>query len=206
MLIAGVMADVGLNVEYATTGDEALTMAERAAPSVVILALDLPNPCGYEVLFRLRSQHGQSVAIGVLSACGDAPPRDEVAAFLLGADDYFGRPLHPDLVLARVRRLLAVPRPVALRGHTRDSGSRSRGSRDAALACLTPREHEVLSLLVNGRPRIEIADLLCITRKTVSTHIERILVKLGAHSQAQAIAFAIRDGVVETGAGAALPA
>jgi DNA-binding NarL/FixJ family response regulator len=64
------------------------------------------------------------------------------------------------------------------------------------LGRLTRREHEVLTLLVDGRRRHEIAHLLCITPKTVSTHIERILGKLGAHSQAQAVAFALRQGVV----------
>ena len=60
---------------------------------------------------------------------------------------------------------------------------------------LTPREREVLGLLVEGRRPSEIADLLCITRKTASTHIDHIMAKLGAHTQAQAIAFAVRDNI-----------
>ena len=65
---------------------------------------------------------------------------------------------------------------------------------------LTPREHEVLALLVAGEPANQIAKQLCITEKTTSTHIERILAKLGAHSRAQAVAFAVRDRLVEVAA------
>ena len=56
------------------------------------------------------------------------------------------------------------------------------------------------ALLVAGEPATEIAKQLCITEKTTSTHIERILAKLGAHSRAQAVAFAVRDRLVEVAA------
>ena len=65
---------------------------------------------------------------------------------------------------------------------------------------LTPREREVLALLVQGVARAQIARRLHITDKTASTHIEHILAKLGAHSQAQAVAFAVRDRLVEAAA------
>jgi DNA-binding NarL/FixJ family response regulator len=61
---------------------------------------------------------------------------------------------------------------------------------------LTPRELEVLQLLVEGLRPTEISEELCISQKTTSTHLEHILAKLGAHSQAQAVAFAIRDELV----------
>jgi two-component system, OmpR family, response regulator len=63
-------------------------------------------------------------------------------------------------------------------------------------SALTKREPDVLGLLVDGRRLPEIAETLCITRKTAGTHMEHILAKLGAHSQAQAVAFAMRDKVL----------
>jgi DNA-binding CsgD family transcriptional regulator len=63
-------------------------------------------------------------------------------------------------------------------------------------AGLTAREHEVLGLLVEGLRPSEIAVRLCIVPKTASSHIEHILAKLGAHTQAQAVSFAVRDGLV----------
>jgi DNA-binding CsgD family transcriptional regulator len=66
----------------------------------------------------------------------------------------------------------------------------------ASSASLTPRELEVLSLLADGERSAQIAETLGISRKTAQTHIEHILGKLGAHSQAQAVATAVRTGLV----------
>ena len=68
-------------------------------------------------------------------------------------------------------------------------------SRGYTAVPLTPREREVLALLAEGHRPGEIAEELCITRKTTATHIEHILGKLGAHSQAQAVAIALREGL-----------
>ncbi len=62
---------------------------------------------------------------------------------------------------------------------------------------LTMREHEVLKLLADGFDQRQIAERLVISRKTVSTHIERILTKLDVHSRAQAVAAAFRANLVE---------
>jgi DNA-binding CsgD family transcriptional regulator len=61
-----------------------------------------------------------------------------------------------------------------------------------------PRTYSVLGHLVEGRSSSEIAELRCISRKTTSTHIEHVLAKLGARSQAQAVAFAVRDGILDS--------
>lgn len=182
-----VVSGLGVGVEVATHGEDALRAAERSPPGLVVLSVDLSTPCGFEVLHRLRARFGGNLAIVLLGAAVGATPRDEVAALLLGADDYFARPLQFDTVLARMRRLLSRPRRPLLPVH----GSSSRSGE------LTSREREVLALLVAGERTDAIRQRLCISRKTTATHIERILGKLGAHSQAQAVAFAVRDGVLE---------
>lgn len=164
-----------------------LRAAERWQPGLVVLSVDLSAPCGFEVLHRLRRRFGGNLAIVLVGAAVGATARDEVAALLLGADDYFARPLQFDAVLARMRRLLSRPRRPLV---PTDRGSSSGGE-------LTSREREVLALLMAGERTDEITRRLCITGKTTATHIERILRKLGAHSQAQAVAFAVRDRVLE---------
>jgi DNA-binding NarL/FixJ family response regulator len=62
---------------------------------------------------------------------------------------------------------------------------------------LTPREREVLSLLSQGLCQKEIAPQLCLSPKTVAKHIEHLLAKMGVHSRAQAVALALRDGLVD---------
>jgi DNA-binding CsgD family transcriptional regulator len=71
-----------------------------------------------------------------------------------------------------------------------------RRKEQTAATTLTKRELEVLGLLAEGRSRAEIVELLVISPKTVSTHIERILIKLGVHSVAQAVAVAYRRRIV----------
>jgi len=108
-------------------------------------------------------------------------PGDRVAGLLVGGDDYLVKPLDPNELLARVRRLL----PAALAGERTARG-------------LTRRELDVLSLLVDGLSQPEIAAKLFVTPKTVGKHIEHILAKLGVHSRAQAVAVAVRDELIET--------
>jgi DNA-binding NarL/FixJ family response regulator len=106
---------------------------------------------------------------------------DRAAGLLIGADDYLVKPLDPDELIARVR--------THLRPHSRATEAHSR------LALLTPRELEVLRLLADGMDQRAIAERLVISPKTVATHIQHVLEKLGVHSRAQAVAAAHRYGL-----------
>jgi DNA-binding NarL/FixJ family response regulator len=103
-----------------------------------------------------------------------------VAGLLVGADDYVVKPYAADELLTRVRNL-------ARRSALPQNGSDR----------LTKREREVLQLLANGLRLDDIAERLFISRKTVGTHIENILRKLDVQSQAQAVALAFREELVE---------
>jgi DNA-binding NarL/FixJ family response regulator len=171
---------IGCAVREAPTGEEALRAARAERPSIVVLNVDLPGLSGYEVCRELREEFGETLPIIFISATRILPA-DEIAGLLVGADDYMIKPISADRFLARVRRNLArapAPRPETT---------------------LTPRENEVLGLLVAGRRVSEIAADLCISAKTASAHIEHILHQLGVHTQAQAVALALRDGLIRGG-------
>jgi DNA-binding NarL/FixJ family response regulator len=104
-----------------------------------------------------------------------------VAGLLLGGDDYLTKPIAADELVIRVERLMRRSVPV-------DPGVTRR---------LTTRELEVLRLLAEGCSLREVASRLFITQKTVSTHVDHILVKLGVHSRAQAVALAYRQEIVK---------
>ena len=180
--IAQLFARLNYDIVEAVTGDEVLGIVGHQRPAIVVLDVGLPGGSAYEICRELRETHGQKLPIIFVSA-HRTQPADEVAGLLLGADEYFAKPITPELFLVRTRRLIA-----------RSSGRTGTGS------TLTPREREVLTLLVRGVGRVEIARQLHITDKTASTHIEHILGKVGAHSQAQAVAFAVRDRLVEAAA------
>ena len=177
--IARLLSSIECVVEDVPNGETALAAAYAARPQLVVLDVALQGVSAYEVCRSLRQRFGERLPIVFVSR-DRLEPADEVAALLLGADDYIAKPIRADLFLARVRRLLA-------RTETQLAGT----------STLTPREREVLALLAAGAAPTTIAERLCITDKTTATHIERILGKLGAHSRVQAVAYAYRDGLVE---------
>jgi DNA-binding NarL/FixJ family response regulator len=180
MLISRVLERVGYTTYETETGEEALAMAKRERPGLVVLETLLPGMSGYEVCRELKDEFGEELPIIFVSETR-TEPSDRVAGLLVGADDYVVKPFDPYELLARVRRRL--PAPLA-------TGQAERN--------LTRRELDVLSLLVDGLRQPEIAQKLFISEKTVGKHIEHILSKLAVHNRAQAVAVAVHDELIET--------
>jgi DNA-binding NarL/FixJ family response regulator len=174
--LSRVLEGAGFEVVPVASGDEALEAARRRQPCAVLLEVTLPTLSGYEVCRALRDELGWDLPIVFVSGAR-TESYDRVAGFLVGADDYLVKPYAPDELLVRLRRLL---RRAAL----------------AAAPSLTQREREVLALLADGCSQKEIAERLFISSKTVGTHIEHILKKLGARDRAQVVAFAYRDALL----------
>jgi DNA-binding NarL/FixJ family response regulator len=169
---------VGHPVVQAATGAEALAIARERSPALVVLEVSLPDISGYEICRGLRYEFGEQLPIMFVSALR-TESYDRVGGLLIGADDYIVKPFANDEFLARVRRLLARSMP----------SDQGRGYD------LTTREREVLSYLAAGYDQASIAQQLVISQKTIATHIQRILTKLGVHSRAEAVAFAHRNGI-----------
>jgi DNA-binding NarL/FixJ family response regulator len=179
-----VLEGAGYETLEAPTGESALESAAEQRPALVVLDVRLPGVSGYEVCQQLRERFGQQLPIVFVSGTR-TEAHDLVAGLLIGADDYVVKPFLPDELLARVRRLL-----VRADGEPEAGGGNGNGVR------LTKREQEVLSLLADGLAQDAIATELYISPKTVSTHIQRILSKLGVHSRAEAVSYAFREGLV----------
>ena len=172
----------GLRVEEAADVSGALLAAEEAPPDVVLLDVKLPGASGYEVY---RELHDRDSGLPVIFVSGErVDAYDRTVGLLLGADDYIVKPFDPDELIARVRR------SIRRRKHRRPD-------HDDALAELTPREREILTLLASGRTSKEIARKLVISPRTVSTHVQHILAKLDVKNRAHAIALAHRAGLVD---------
>ncbi len=97
-----------------------------------------------------------------------------------------GEPLIDPIVLARLIRQAAEERAV-------------RRSEDLLTGQLTARELEILQLLAQGMRNDDIARSLHLSIRTVQTHVQNILTKLGVHSRLEAVAFAARAGIVSVG-------
>jgi DNA-binding NarL/FixJ family response regulator len=186
--LAGVLTAGGFDVLEARDGEEALALARRRLPALVILEVALGSISGYEVCRTLRAELGDELPVVFVSAIR-TESYDRVAGLLVGADEYVVKPFAVDELLTRVRRLADRVRPA---------------TPAPSLSQLTPRELEVLELLAEGCSAKEIAARLFISVKTVGTHAEHIRTKLGVRTRVQAVAIAFQEGLAPNGA--AVPA
>ena len=147
----------GYEVDGAGTGADALGMFESRTPDLIVLDLGLPDLEGTEVCRRIRAK--SAVPIIVLSARGTEG--DKVNALDLGADDYVTKPFGPEELLARIRvalRRVGSEEPadsgVFRAGDLTIDYDRHRVLRNDTEIRLTPKEFELLSLLVRNHDRV----------------------------------------------------
>jgi DNA-binding NarL/FixJ family response regulator len=179
-----VLEAAGFDVVEAGNGEEALAIARATQPALVVLDVHLPGFSGYEICRAFRRDYDGRIGIILLSG-SKTDSIDRANGLGLGADDYVLKPFDSDELVARLR---AVLRRIQLPHGPIPAERKS--------FRLTPRELEILGLLTDGLTQDQIADRLVIAPKTVATHIERILSKLGVQSRTQAVALAFREELV----------
>lgn len=169
----------GYEVLVAPNAQQAMVLARRHAPDVVITDLNLPGISGLDLLDLLKELDPE-LAIIVLT--GYASVENAVAALRHGrAFDFLQKPIHD---LDRLN--LTIERALANRERLRPA-ARPDVAPDAALEAFSPREREVLSLVLAGIENREIADRACMSEKTVRNHLSSIYEKLGVSSRTQAV-------------------
>jgi DNA-binding NarL/FixJ family response regulator len=182
----------GLEVVVATTAADALDAAVRETPDVVLLDIGLPDRSGL-VLGREILEKRPTAKIVVVTSLEDQRALQDAIRF--GFHGFLTKDTKlPQLVRAirdAAEGHLVVPHRLATRRRNGDSEDV-----DLLVSQLTPKEHEVLALLVTGANSGEIARALLISPNTLRTHIQSILAKLQVHSRLEAVAFATRHRVV----------
>jgi DNA-binding NarL/FixJ family response regulator len=182
--LSRLLGRAGFDSEQTDSCRAALDSARKSRPQLVLLDVNLPDGSGFEVCRELRDLYGEELPIIFLSG-ERTQPFDRAAGLLLGGDDYVVKPLDPDELLARIRRCL-VRVDATGRGVTQDRESPP----------LTRRELEVLGLLAEGNDQETIAARLVISPKTVASHLQRVMAKLGVHSRVHAVARAYQMGII----------
>ena len=166
---------------------------------VAVVDLGLPDGFGGDLIRELLAANPRAQAL-VLSATGE---RTEIArAVEAGAAGVLNKSSEMAEVADAIRRLRAGQTLMPLEEVVellRFAGARKDEEQEArrAMANLTEREREVLSLLAEGLEAQEVAARLHISAKTERNHVANILSKLGVHSRLQAVLFAGRHGLVE---------
>ena len=193
-----VKADLEL-VGQARDGQEALRLCEQFQPDVVLMDLVMPRMDGMAATRAIRERWPQIQVIALTSFQEQELVQDALQA---GAIGYLLKDVSID-DLAKAIRAAHAGRPTlapeaaqALIQVARSAG-RSRLQRDTEPGRdLTAREHEVLTLMVEGLSNPQIGEQLYISVTTVRSHVSNIYSKLGVANRAEAIALALRNKLV----------
>jgi DNA-binding NarL/FixJ family response regulator len=192
MTVAGEAAD----------GEDAIAEAHRLRPDVVLMDIRMPVIDGIEATRRIvRAQPGTRVLI--LTTFGlDSYVYDALRA---GASGFMLKDAPPEEIAAAVRIVAsgeALLAPAVTRAVIEEFARRAPVPVPASppsVAQLTPREAEVLGLLVRGLSNPEICKQLVISEATAKTHVARILQKLDLRDRVQAVIYAYESGLVVPG-------
>jgi len=184
----------------AADGRQAVELAARLSPDVVLMDVRMPGMDGIEATRRIAGAPTAGPPKVLILTTFDLD-KYVFEALRAGASGFAlkSRPLEELLnairVVAEGEALLAPSVTRRLIAHFSRPGLRHSAS-DRDFAQLTEREHEVLSLVARGLSNAELADTLHVSLPTVKTHVSRILTKLGARDRTQLVVFAYEAGLV----------
>jgi len=169
---------------------EAVNALERLSPDVLVTDVSLPDGDGIALAQRARAAAPE---LGIVVLTMHAGDERLFAAMDAGASAFVGKDAPAEEVVAAARHAAANPRAFT----ARDLGEAvQRRMHAPAGPRLSPREREVLELLVDGLAISQIARRLYISESTAKTHVANIYEKLGAGNRAQAVMAAVRLGLV----------
>jgi DNA-binding NarL/FixJ family response regulator len=197
-------------VGEAATGRDAVELARRTRPDVVLMDIRMPDLDGLAAT-RLIVQDLDLAGVRVLILTTFEIDDYVFQALRFGASGFLGKGAEPEDLLEAIRvvhRGDALLSPVATRALIARYLSypepvRAAGS--ARLEVLTDREREVLALVAAGLSNDEIAGHLVLSPATVKTHVNRSMVKLGVRDRAQLVVIAYRCGLVRAEPDASRP-
>jgi DNA-binding NarL/FixJ family response regulator len=174
-------------VAQAAGGREAIQQFREHKPDVTLMDLRLPDLSGIDAMIAIRSEFPDARIVILTTFEGDVEIQRALAA---GARGYVLKSMPPAELADAVRHVHAgrkrVPPEVAaqLAEHLSDEA-------------LTARERDVLQHIAGGNRNRDIGEKLSISEETVKVHVKHIMEKLGASDRTEAVAIAVRRGIIE---------
>lgn len=173
-------------VASASTGTEGIHKFRELRPDITLMDLRLPDLSGIEVMIAIRMEFSDARIIALTTFEGDVEIQRALEA---GARGYLLKSMPPPRMIEAIRHVHAgrkrVPPEVAvqLAEHLSDEA-------------LSKREITVLLQVADGNRNRDIGERLFISEETVKVHLKRIMQKLGAADRTQAVAIAVRRGII----------
>lgn len=183
-------------VTEASSEEMALIRCRKACPDVVLLSVSFPGVAGFEITRKLKRAHPKAKII-ILAVHAKAP----YPARLLdaGASGYLTRDCEATELLQAIKVVASGQRYIGSEAAKQLALAMLSGTgSESPFEDLSAREMEVMLKLTDGRRIPDIASLMCLSPKTVSTYKYRILGKLGARSEVEMVRMAMRYGLLET--------
>ena len=175
------LESVGLRVQTFATADEFLGRHDAAAAGCLVVDLRLPGMSGLDLQDALQRK-GIRVPVIMISGHGDVPVA--VRAMKGGAMDFIEKPFSDQVLLDRVRDAVEMDRKFR-------ELDRQRVEVTHRLGMLTPREREVMQLVVEGKLNKQIAAELGLSHKTIEVHRAHVMEKMQADSLAKLVRMAM---------------
>ena len=185
-------------IEEVGNGRDAVTKTKELLPDIVMMDLNMPELNGIEAT-RLIKKHDVSIPVLIVSAYDDIGY--VVQVFHSGANGYLLKTTDPDglkdaLIEATQSSDFICPHIPSAQLRAVIQNNQNHSNPQYLINQLTTREREILQLISDAKSHQQIADLLNISVRTVDTHHNNILTKLGIHDSVTLVTFAIKNGLV----------
>lgn len=178
--LAFLIESVSLKVETFSTGQEFLDRYDGGRPCCLVLDVRMPGMSGLELQEALKAK-GIAIPLIFITGYGEVPTA--VRAMQSGAVGFMEKPFSDQVLLERIELAIARDREVSeVQERTAEVLSR--------VARLTPREREVMNLVVNGLPNKQIAARLGLSQKTIEVHRAHVMTKMESDSLAELVRLA----------------
>jgi DNA-binding NarL/FixJ family response regulator len=174
-------------VAQATSGSDAVRQFRQHQPDVTLMDLRLPDMSGIDTMIAIRAEFPEARIIMLTTFQGDVEIQRALQA---GARGYLLKSMPPKEMVAVIRQVHAGKKriPSEIVAHLAEH----LGEED-----LTSRELEVLKHIAHGNRNRDIAERLFVAEETVKVHVKHIMDKLGAKDRTEAVAIAVRRGIIQ---------
>jgi DNA-binding NarL/FixJ family response regulator len=180
------------------SADEAVAVAVRERPDVVLLDIDMPGLLAFDAVRTIRSRCPETRIVMLSGFFNDRYIEDALAA---EASGYITKSEPPEAVLKAIRTVAGggvyFSPEVQARILVDSNGARLSKEGVTRASALTPRELEVLRYIARGLSKKDIAGIMHLSVKTVDNHSTSLMTKLNIHDRVELARYAIREGLAE---------